>query len=136
MARKTEKVEVMDDTLTDMVDHLTDKVNWNGEFRSSRTGLSFQDLKDEFKFLKRVEVRQLFSQILEGKVTKDRDVLLDKYRNRNNDLAISNTATAFEIDRIRGIIRSYENAMGEFGVTSGASGENNEIGRASCRERV
>ena len=121
-----EMAEVMDDTLTDMVDHLTDKVNWNGESRSSRTGLSFQDLKDEFKFLKRVEVRQLFSQILEGRVTKDRDVLLDKYRNRNNDLAISNTATAFEIDRIRGIIRSYENAMGEFGVTSGASGENNE----------
>ena len=121
-----EMAEVMDDTLTGMVDHLTDKVNWNGEFRSSRTGLSFQDLKDEFKFLKQVEVRQLFSQILEGKITKDRDVLLDKYRNRNNDLAISNTAASFEIEQIRGIIRSYENAMGEFGAASSVVGENSE----------
>ncbi|MCI8806809.1 MAG: GGDEF domain-containing protein [Oscillospiraceae bacterium] len=121
-----EMAEVMDATLEDMVDHLTDKVNWNGEFRSSRTGLSFQDLKDEFSFLRQVEVRQLFSQILEGKITKDRDVLLDKYRNRNNDLAIANTAVSFEIDRIRGIIGSYESAMGEFGAVSGAAGEDGE----------
>lgn len=121
-----EMAEVMDTTLEDMVDHLTDKVNWNGEFRSSRTGMSFQDLKDEFKFLKQVEVRQLFSEILEGKITKNRDVLLDKYRNRNNDLVISNSAASFEIDRIRGIIHSYENAMGEFSVTSSVVGENNE----------
>ena len=121
-----EMVEVMDSTLTGMVEHLSDKVSWNGEFRSSRTGLSFQDLKDEFNFLKQVEVRQLFSEILEGKVTKDRDVLLDKYRNRNNDLTISNAAINFEIDRIRGIISSYENAMGEFSVPTGVGDENNE----------
>lgn len=121
-----EMVEVMDSTLTGMVEHLSDKVSWNGEFRSSRTGLSFQDLKDEFNFLKQVEVRQLFSEILEGKVTKDRDVLLDKYRNRNNDLTISNAAINFEIDRIRGIISSYENAMGEFSVPTGVEDENNE----------
>ena len=121
-----EMVEVMDSTLTGMVEHLSDKVSWNGEFRSSRTGLSFQDLKDEFNFLKQVEVRQLFSEILEGKVAKDRDVLLDKYRNRNNDLTISNAAINFEIDRIRGIISSYENAMGEFSVPTGVGDENNE----------
>ncbi|MCI8889377.1 MAG: GGDEF domain-containing protein [Hungatella sp.] len=110
-----EMAEVMDDTLLNITEHLSDKVNWNGEFRSSKTGRSFQDLYDEFKFIKQVEVRQLFSEILAGKITKDRDVLLDKYQNRNNNLDISNSAASFEIDRIRGIIGAYEDAMGDFG---------------------
>ena len=52
-----EMAEVMDDTLTNITRHLTDKIEWNGEFRSSRTGRSFQDLKDEFQFIQDVEVR-------------------------------------------------------------------------------
>jgi len=75
----------MDDTLTNITEHLTDKVEWNGEFRSSRTGCSFQDLKDEFQFIRDVELRQLFSEILAGKITKNRDLLLNKYKNRNNN---------------------------------------------------
>ena len=111
-----EMAEVMDDTLTSITDHLADKVQWNGEFRSSRTGYSFQDLKDEFELIRDVEVRQLFSEILAGKITRDRDLLLEKYENRNNNLTISNSAASFEIDRIKGIIGAYEDAMGEFGT--------------------
>ena len=119
-----EMAEVMDDTLTSITEHLSDKVEWNGEFRSSRTGYSFQDLKDEFEFIQDVEVRQLFSEILAGQVTKDRDLLLEKYRNRNNDLSISNSAVAFEIEKIRGIIGAYEDAMGDFSVpVTNADGE-------------
>ncbi|MDE6836769.1 MAG: GGDEF domain-containing protein [Acutalibacter sp.] len=109
-----EMAEVMDETLTNITDHLADKVAWNGEFRSSRTGRCFQDLKDEFAFIQDVEVRQLFSEILAGRVTKDRDLLLDKYRNRNQNLVISNNTASFEIEKIRGIIGAYENAMEEF----------------------
>ena len=60
-----EMAEVMDDTLTSITEDLTNKVEWNGEFRASRTGCGFQDLKDEFQFIRDVEVRQLFSEILE-----------------------------------------------------------------------
>ena len=45
----------MDDTLDDITEHLTDKAEWNGDFRSSRTGRSFQDLKNEFEFIRDVE---------------------------------------------------------------------------------
>lgn len=122
-----EMAEVMDTTLENIAEHLSDKVTWNGEFRSSRTGRSFQDLLDEFEFIREVEVRQLLSEILEGRITKDRDLLLDKYKNRNNNLEISNSAMTFEIDRIRGIITSYENAMGEF--NAGAANINDADGR-------
>ncbi len=109
-----EMAEVMDETLDNIVEHLTDKNGWNADFRSSRTGCSFQDLLDEFEFIRDVEVRELLSEILEGRITKDRELLLNKYRNRNNNLEISNNAASFEIEKIRGIITSYENAMGEF----------------------
>ncbi len=112
-----EMAEVMDEMLESITEHLEDKAAWNGEFRSSRTGMCFQDLYDEFHFIRSAEVRQLFSEILAGRVTKNREVLLDKYRNRNNNLLISNNAANFEIDRIRGIIGSYEGAMGEFSAT-------------------
>lgn len=111
-----EMAEVIDDTLDNIAQHLSDKVAWNSEFRSSQTGWSFQDLKEEFEFIRDVKVRQLFSEILAGRVTKNRDLLLEKYHNRNNNLEISNNAMSFEIERIRGIISAYEDAMGEFSV--------------------
>ncbi len=123
-----EMAEVMDATLENMIEHLSDKVEWNSEFRSSRTGRSFQDLQEEFEFIREVEVRQLLSEILEGRVTKDRDLLLDKYKNRNNNLEISNSAAAFEIDRIRGIIASYEDAMGEFNAGAASISESDPNG--------
>ncbi len=123
-----EMAEVMDATLENMIEHLSDKVEWNSEFRSSRTGRSFQDLLEEFEFIREVEVRQLLSEILEGRVTKDRDLLLDKYKNRNNNLEISNSAAAFEIDRIRGIIASYEDAMGEFNAGAASISESDPNG--------
>lgn len=130
-----EMAEVMDDTLLNITEHLSDKVNWNGEFRSSKTGRSFQDLYDEFKFIKQVEVRQLFSEILAGKITRDRDVLLDKYQNRNNNLDISNNAASFEIDRIRGIIGAYEGAMGEFAAPA-VTVEDDETGSTALQNNV
>ena len=123
-----EMAEVMDSTLENMIEHLSDKVEWNSEFRSSRTGRSFQDLQEEFEFIREVEVRQLLSEILEGRVTKDRDLLLDKYKNRNNNLEISNSAATFEIDRIRGIIASYEDAMGEFNAGAASISESDPNG--------
>ena len=50
-----EMAEVMDDTLDEITEHLEKKAEWNADFRSSRTGRSFQDLKNEFEFIRDVE---------------------------------------------------------------------------------
>ena len=132
-----EMAEVMDDMLEDIDEHLADKAEWNADFRSSRTGRSFQDLKNEFEFIREVEVRQLLSEILEGKITKNRDLLLNKYQNRNNELDISNSAVSFEVDRIRGVISSYENAMDEFSAAADITNENdNDTNEGALRNYV
>lgn len=125
-----EMAEVIDSTLEGLIEDLSAKTGWNGQFRSSRTGYCFQDLKNEFDFIRQVEVKRLFSWILSDYITKDRDMLLDKYRNRNNNLRISNNALSFELEKIRGIIGSYESAIGKFDEydQSDFSGEGRENG--------
>ncbi len=132
-----EMAEVMDHMLEDIDKHLADKADWNGDFRSSRTGRSFQDLKNEFEFIRDVEVRQLLSEILDGKITKNRELLLNKYQNRNNELDISNSAVSFEVDRIREVISSYENAMDEFSAAADITKEeDNDINEGTLRNYV
>jgi len=111
-----EMVEAIESTLADTMEQLSNKIDQNSGFRSSGTGYSFQDIYDEFSFIRYVEVRQVFAEILSGRITRDRDLLLDKYRNRNNDLSIANEAALFESERIQGIISAYEDAMAEFSV--------------------
>ena len=85
--------------------------------RSSVTGYTFADLYREYELLQNIEVPKITAQILSGKITKDRDILLNKYRNRNNDLDITNNATELEIQKIMGVIDSYVQMMSDSGNT-------------------
>lgn len=109
-----EMAELIEDSLAGTIKLLADKVEVNGSFRSSRTGYSFSDLRSEFSFIRNVEIAQLTADILYHKVTKNRDVLISKYSNRKNDLSIANDTYAYQTDKIREIIASYEDAMKRF----------------------
>lgn len=82
-------------------------------FRAYSTGYSFEDLYDEFTLIKTIKLPRISAQILANKISKDKDVLLEKYKNRNNDLSISNETAKEEIDRIKDIIASYVEMMSE-----------------------
>ena len=45
-------------------------------FRSTKTGLSFQDLVYEFEYLMDVHVMEIFSDIYSYQITRDKSVLL------------------------------------------------------------
>lgn len=108
-----EMMDVIDDSLTDTLQTLDSKMSGDSTFRSSRTGYSFSDLFREYELLQNIEVPKITAQILSGKVTKNRDILLHKYRNRNNDLSIENSASELEIQKIMGIINSYVQMMSD-----------------------
>ena len=108
-----EMMDVIDDSLTDTLETLDGKMSGDSAFRSSRTGYSFSDLFREYELLQDIEVPKITAQILSGKVTKDRDILLHKYRNRNNDLSIENSASELEIQKIMGVINSYVQMMSD-----------------------
>ncbi len=113
-----EMMDVIDDSLTTTLAVLDGKVSGDSAFRSSETGYSFSDLFWEYDLLQKIEVPKITAKILAGKITKNRDVLLNKYRNRNNDLSIENTASDEEIEKIKGVIDSYVDMMSSSGNTN------------------
>lgn len=108
-----EMTEVIDASLATVQDYLSGKINSEESFRAYSTGYSFDDLYDEFTFIKTIKLPRISAQILANKISKDKDVLLEKYKNRNNDLDISNETAEKEINRIKDIIDSYVEMMSE-----------------------
>lgn len=113
-----EMMDVIDDSLGATLEVLDGKVSSDSSFRSSETGYSFSDLFWEYDLLQKIEVPKITAKILANKITKNRDVLLNKYRNRNNDLSIENTASDEEIQKIKGVIDSYVGMMSSSGNTN------------------
>lgn len=113
-----EMMDVIDDSLGATLEVLDGKVSGDSSFRSSETGYSFSDLFWEYDLLQKIEVPKITAKILANKITKNRDVLLNKYRNRNNDLSIENTASDEEIQKIKGVIDSYVGMMSSSGNTN------------------
>lgn len=97
-----EMMDVIDESLTATLQTLNGKISGDSTFRSSVTGYSFSDLYREYELLQNIEVPKITAQILAGKITKNRDILLAKYRNRNNDLSIENSASEQEVEKIMG----------------------------------
>ena len=113
-----EMMNVIDQSLTNTLETLSSKISGDSTFRSSVTGYTFSDLYREYELLQNIEVPKITAKILAGKVTKDRDILLNKYRNRNNDLTISNNASELEIQKIMVVIDSYVQMMSDSGNTN------------------
>lgn len=109
-----EMAEVIDGTLGKTLDVLKQKNETDPAFRSIGTGYSFDDLYDEFDFIRKTELPELTADILLHTVTKDKNTLLAKYRNRKNSLASANGAYSAQTERIQGLLSSYEDAIGQF----------------------
>ena len=113
-----EMMDVIDESLTATLQTLNGKISGDSTFRSSVTGYSFSDLYREYELLQNIGVPKITAQILAGKITKNRDILLAKYRNRNNDLSIENSASEQEVEKIMGVIDSYVQMMSDSGNTN------------------
>ena len=113
-----EMMDVIDESLTATLQTLNGKISGDSMFRSSVTGYSFSDLYREYELLQNIEVPKITAQILAGKITKNRDILLATYRNRNNDLSIENSASEQEVEKIMGVIDSYVQMMSDSGNTN------------------
>lgn len=108
-----EMMEEIDNSLESTLKYLNDKMNENSTFRAYGTGYTFSDLSEEFSLIKNIKSAQIASNILSNTITKDRDVLLKKYHNRNNNLTINNETSSNEIEKIKGVIESYVAMMSD-----------------------
>lgn len=102
-----EQAELINDSVNDILTQLNDKIAAAPEFQSARTGLTFEDLYDEYYFISQEEVPYLFSEILSSKLTKDKDVLLKKYQERIESYNITSDTDLAKVSAIEEVIESY-----------------------------
>lgn len=112
-----EMVETIDSQLSATIDSLHVRYMRAQAFRSVDTGYSFADLRDQFTLLHNVDIPRLYSLILGNQVTKDRELLIDKYQNRIANYHLNAEKAQENIQDILEVIDSYVNKMRESGNT-------------------
>lgn len=116
-----ELTEMIDDNLDTTLQSLDSKIGYDDQFRQTSTGYSFSDLYREFQILRNSRTQKLMAEILCYRVTKNRDILMQKYTVRNENLSITNVGNETAIEDVLNIIDEYVakmQAQGNTDITS------------------
>lgn len=119
-----EKAEILNNAVDTILAQLGSCQSAHPEFVSSTTGLSLSDLFDEYTYVSNVEVPYLFSEILGGKLTQNREVLLKKYQERYNSYNMSSDVDKENVAAVLEVIQRYgdKNKEGSLYYAPGSSG--------------
>ena len=102
-----EQAEILNDAVAEITANLSNCQAAHPEFVSSITGLSLSDLLDEYNYVSDVEIPYLFSEILGGKLTQNREVLLKKYQERYNTYVMDGDVDSEKVAAVLEVIQSY-----------------------------
>ena len=104
-----EQAEILNNTVAQITANLGNCQAAHPGFVSSTTGLSLSDLLDEYNYVGDVEIPYLFSEILGGKLTQNREVLLKKYQERYNTYVMDGDVDSEKVAAVLEVIQSYGN---------------------------
>lgn len=80
-----ESIDIMKQSIGEILEYLNSN---QASFRSSRTGYSFYDLITSYQLLEEVSLDRLYVDVLSGRKTKDRAVLVEKTNDEIQSLQI------------------------------------------------
>ena len=104
-----EQAEILKNTVSEISSNLINCQKSHPEFISSHTGMSLSDLLDEYNYVGDVKIPYLFSEILGGKLTQNREVLLKKYQERYNTYIMDGDVDTEKVAAVLEVIQSYGN---------------------------
>lgn len=118
-----EQAEILNDAVSEILSTLGSCQSAHPEFVSSTTGLSLSDLYDEYDYVSDVEIPYLFSEILGGKLTQNREILVKKYQERYNSYTMDGNVDSEKVAAVLEVIQSYgdKNKDGSLYYQSGDS---------------
>ena len=102
-----ESAEVIQESVKDIDDFLMQKKDKYPDFRASATGYTFSDLENIYSYLINNKVPHLYATILQGKYTKDNDLLLKKQQDRMDNLTINIKNNTDKSGRLKYLIDNY-----------------------------
>ena len=80
-----EQVEQINENLNQTIESLTNYAHDSVGYRSTTTGLTFDDLLKDFERIDEFSIPNIYSKIYEGQVSKDEKLLIEKYTERLED---------------------------------------------------
>jgi len=113
-----EMMELIDNGIEDTLTTLYQRMDKNPYYRSTKTGVSFNDLADEFNYIRHIKVSSLFSKIYKYQITKNKTVLISDYATRIDNNNISNTKEESIVKDVVKVIDAYVEKMRESGNTN------------------
>ncbi|MBR2897212.1 MAG: GGDEF domain-containing protein [Oscillospiraceae bacterium] len=113
-----EMVEMIDAGIDETLMTLYQRMDQNPYYRSTKTGVSFGDLADEFNYLRHVKLSSLFSKIYKYQITKNKTVLISDYTTRIDNNDIQNTKEESIVKDTVAVIEAYVEKMRESGNTN------------------
>ena len=84
-----EQAEIMQDNIDNAIKVLQSYVG-DGKYRSPSTGLTFDDLINEFEYLSEFTMPDIFSKIYDARLSQNRQLLINKYTERMEKAALQN----------------------------------------------
>ena len=113
-----EMVEMIDTGIDETLTTLYQRMDQNPYYRSTKTGVSFGDLADEFSYIRHVKLSALFSKIYKYQITKNKTVLISDYTTRIDNNNILNTKEESIVKDTVAVIDAYVEKMRESGNTN------------------
>ncbi len=102
-----ESVQILDDSVSEMLDYLLDKRASYPNFRSVETGYTYSDLYQIYNFLYNYEIPSLYASILTNAKTNDIDLLTSRLRNDCEDLQLYIENRQERADALKKLIDTY-----------------------------
>ncbi len=113
-----EMMELIDSSIADTVNTLYRRIEQNAHYRSTETGASFNELVNEFNYLRQVKISSLFARIYKYQITKSKAVLVSDYTTRMDSNHIFNVKDENIIEDVVFVIDAYVEKMRDSGNTN------------------
>ena len=91
-----------------MLSYVTKLMNDAPDFRSSRTGLSFEDIVTSLKFVQSVDIARLSSYVESQSLTKDKDRQIEYYNYRIREASHKISELKDKVETVTNTTSSYE----------------------------
>ncbi|MBQ7573395.1 MAG: diguanylate cyclase [Clostridia bacterium] len=102
-----DSADIIEDSVTEIYNYLTTKRSMYPDFRASATGYTFTDLENIYNHINNNDVPGLYASILEGKYTKDNEVLLKKNKESIDRINIDIANNQEKSDKLLSLINNY-----------------------------
>lgn len=120
-------IELIENSVAEIDEYLENKKNYYPNFRSARTGYSFEDLQERYRYINENNVPALYAVVFGERLTKNKEALVKNYENRRIKAILKISNLADHIKKERGIIDQFGDKVTQSqSQVAGAIGDNTD----------